>query len=419
MTAARIVLLALSLPLSAAAPSQVGTNDDALARLRAAHRARPEDPQAAMALGLLLYQRDNASSEAQRLLASAAPRFPERRDVQLALLDSYLAAGDSAAASALLDRLEPELDGDERFALDTTYCLLGRRRFPEARTQWSRVAARVQESMNAASGRPLSPEADRELKRRVGEVLFVQGLLTARLGEKDDALELLGQADGLGFPPLDSPLMMVAADCLYELDEPALATQAYREVVKHAPKNAEARLRLGVSLYSSGKLGDARRELEQVLRQDPDHRRANYHLGAVLFEQKQTGEAKRRLERELARDPRCVPCLAKLAHLAYLEGDARGCRSWLEKATALEPDDLETNLVSGMLEIRVGQYDRAIRHLTRVVERRPDSIRGQYQLAVAYQRSGNADKARAHREIYDRLIQEEKARTIGVRGAED
>jgi Flp pilus assembly protein TadD len=72
-----------------------------------------------------------------------------------------------------------------------------------------------------------------------------------------------------------------------------------------------------------------------------------------------------------------------------------------------------------MLETRTGRFDLAIRHLTRVVERSPGSIRAQYQLALAYQRSGNTEKAREHREIYDRLIREQKARTLGVRGAEE
>ena len=62
--------------------------------------------------------------------------------------------------------------------------------------------------------------------------------------------------------------------------------------------------------------------------------------------------------------------MAKLAHLAYLKGDDRQCESWLAKAAALDPDDVETNLVYGMLENRAGRYDQAIRHLTRVVERR-------------------------------------------------
>jgi tetratricopeptide (TPR) repeat protein len=415
VTAARVVLLATFLPV-AVASAQVATSDDPLARLRAAQRARPDDPQVALDLGLLLYHRDNASREAQRLLEQAGTRFPKRRDVSLVLLDSYLAAADGAA-TALLARLEPELLADERFALDTAYCLVGRRRFPEARVLWGRVAERVQASFRAASGKTLTPAADAELKRRVAEVLFVQGLLTARLGPKEEALRLLGQADGYGFPPLDSPLMMLAADCLLELQEPKLAAQAYREIVKSAPRNAEARLRLAVSLLASGQQAAARDELDRVLRQDPDYPQAHYHLGALLLAQQKNDEAQAHLERELRRDARCLPCMVKLADLSFLKGDDLLCESWLGKAAALDPDDLEASLVAGMLENRTGRYEQAIRHLTRVVERSPSHTKAQYQLALAYERSGNAEKAGEHREIYNKLIQEEKARTIGVRGS--
>jgi tetratricopeptide (TPR) repeat protein len=346
----------------------------------------------------------------------SAARSQEQHSAQLKELDSSLAAGDSAATAALLRRLEPGLDADERFALAVAYRLIEHRFFPEAQVQWSRAAKRVQASMRAASGQTLAPAADRDLQRRFAEVVFVQGLLTARLGEKAEALRLLRQADGYGFPPFGSPLMAFAAECLYELKEYALAAQAYREIVKSAPQNAEARLRLGVSLYSSGQLVPAEKELEQALRQAPSLPHAHYYLGAVLFEQKRVEEARSHLERELAADPRCDGCMAKLAHLAYLKGDDRQCESWLAKAAALDPDDLETNLVYGMLANRAGRYDQAIRYLTRVVGASPGSMKAQYQLAIAYQRSGDADKAREHQEVYNRLIQEEKARTIGVRG---
>jgi tetratricopeptide (TPR) repeat protein len=354
-------------------------------------------------------------------LAAQAPtrsavRSGRQHAAQLKQLDSHLAAGDFAAAAALLGRVEPELDADERFALDAAYRLLDYRRFPEAQVQWSRAAKRVQASLRAAAGRTLAPAADRELQRRFAEVVFVQGLLTARLGDKAEALRLLRQADGYGFPPLDSPLMALAADCLYELKAYALATQAYQEIAKRAPQNAGARLRLGVSLYSSGQLALAEKELNQVLRQAPSLPQAHYLLGVVLFEQKRGAEAQAHLERELALDPRCLGCMAKLAHLAYLKGDDRRCESWLAKAAALDPADLETNLVSGMLENRAGRYDGAIRHLTRVVELSPDSAQAQYQLALAYQRSGNAGKAREHLGTYNRLIEEQKAKSIGVRG---
>jgi tetratricopeptide (TPR) repeat protein len=383
------------------------------------HVADPSSPRRSGLLGvamvLLLLGLPLWVLAAQAPTRSAA-RSQEQHAAQLSELESDLAAGNSTAVAALLARLEPELDKDERFALDVAYRLIKHRLFSEAAGQWNRAAKKVQASMQASSGQTLSPAADRGLQRRFAEVVFVQGLLTARLGEKAEALRLLRQADGYGFPPLDSPLMAFAAECLYELKEYALAAQAYQDIVKTAPQNAEARLRLGVSLYSSGQLVPAEKELEQALRQAPSLPHAHYTLGAVLFEQKRVEEARTHFEQELASDPRCTGCMAKLAHIAYLKGDDRQCESWLAKAAAVDPGDVETNLVHGMLANRSGHYDQAIVHLTKVVEASPGYAKAQYQLAIAYQRSGNAEKAREHQEIYDKLIQEEKARTIGVRG---
>ena len=321
-------------------------------------------------------------------------------------------------ACALPLLAEPDPPADERPALDAIYVLLGERRFAEAKDQWNRVGARMQESLRAASGRDLDPAAEKDLKRRVAEAWFVQGLLAVRFAGKDEALRLLRDADGLGFPPLDSPLMVLAADSLQELQEHGLAAQAYREVLKRAPENVPARLGLGLALYSTGQLAAARTELEEVRRRAPATPQAHYALGAVLFEQKRYDEARTRLERELALDPRCSACMAKLAHIAYLTGDDRVCESWLAKAAALDAAPAEADLVAGMLAIRRGRYDVAIPHLSRVVERSPGYAQAQYQLGLAYQRVGNAAKAREHLEAYRRLIEEEKARTVGVRGSE-
>ena len=158
-----------------------------------------------------------------------------------------------------------------------------------------------------------------------------------------------------------------------------------------------------------------------MLRRAPATPQAHYLLGAVLFEQKRNDEAKAHLERELALDPRCFGCMAKLAHVAYLEGRRPRVRvAGSRRAAALDPDDVETNLVSGMLENRTGRYDRGDRAPVprRRAAPRPTS-QARYQLALAYQRSGNAEKAREQLEIYDRLIQEQKARSIGVRGSEE
>jgi tetratricopeptide (TPR) repeat protein len=271
--------------------------------------------------------------------------------------------------------------GEDAVRFDTIYSLVGQRRFAEARDEWNRLAPSLQESLGTALAP--SPAAEEARQRRVAEALFVQGLLAARLGPKDEALRLLQQADGYGFPPLDSPLM-----------------------------------RLGAALLLAGRLGAAEPELEEVLRRAPRHPQANFYLGALRFEQKRTAESRRFLEQELALDPRCYGCMAKLAHVAYLDGDDRLCESWLAKATALDPDYVETRFVSAMLANRAGRHDQAVRDLVRVVAQAPGYAPAQYQLALAYRRSGDAEKARQHQEIYNRLIQEQKAKTIGVRGTE-
>jgi tetratricopeptide (TPR) repeat protein len=361
-----------------------------------------------LGMALLLCIPTAAPSDAQ----TTSP--PDRR--ALVQLESHLAAGDFARARAVLEGLQPAIDGDERLALDTMYVLISGRAFSEARDQWNRLAPRLQEGLRSAAATPGEEQAR---QRRAAEALFVQGLLTARLGEKKEALGYLQKADGYGFPPLDSPLMLLAADCLFELQEHALAAQAYQEIVSRAPENVAARLRLAASLLTAGKLAAAEKELQEVLRRAPDQPQASFYLGAVLFEQKRTGEARARLERELGLDPRCYGCMAKLAHVAYLDGDDALCQSWLEKAAALEPGYVETNLVAGMLASRQGRYDEAVRSLLRVLEQAPDYAQAHYQLALAYRRAGDARRAGEHQATYDRLVREQKARTLGVRGGPD
>jgi tetratricopeptide (TPR) repeat protein len=336
---------------------------------------------------------------------------------QLTRLDDLLAKDDTAGAASLLGRLQPQLDADERFALDAIYVLVGRRRFAEAKEQWNRLAPRLQQSLRAPSERSAGA-SEAERRRRTAEALFVQGLLGARSGAGEQALLDLRQADGYGFPPLDSPLMLLAAECLAELQEHALAAQAYREYVSRAPADTSARLSLGASLLLSGRVREAETELARVLAEAPESPQAQYWMGALLFEQKRYPDARARLQRALELDARCVDCMAHLAQVAYLDDDLALCESFVSQAEALDPAHVQTQLVAGMLANRTGRYEAAILHLTRVVEKAPGSARAQFQLAFAYRRSGNAAKAREHQALYDRLLQEQRASATKVPGSE-
>lgn len=332
----------------------------------------------------------------------------------LGALDAALARNDDDAASAWLREHSSRL-ADDRFALDAIYVLLGRRRFAEARDQWNALIPRLR----VALARPAADGGEPARRRRVGEAQFVQGLLAARFGTRDEALGLLRDADGNGFPPLESPLMGLAADTLLELDEPTLAAQAYAAFLERVPGAAEARVRRAAALYAAGRLAEADGELQRALQAAPPPAGGDYWMGVVRLEQRRMDEASAHLERELRRDPQCAGCLATLAHAAYLAGDDRRCEDLLGRAAAIDPDNLDANLVYGMLYNRTGRADRAIAHLARVVEKAPRHARAQYQLAQAYQRAGDAERAREHREAYERLVREQKARSVGVRGSEN
>jgi tetratricopeptide (TPR) repeat protein len=342
-------------------------------------------------------------------LVHAAPQAGNRRE--LGRLDGLLAAGDEARAAELLESLVPELARSDRLALDTIYVLLRHGRAADARVQWNRLAPRLQQKLRADA-----PAPDDAARRLTGEALFVQGLLVAQDGDKAEALKLLGQADGFGFPPLDSPLMLLAADTLQGLQEYGLAQNAYREFLERSPENVPARVSLARALYAERKFDAARLELERALKRAPAAPGAEYLLGAVLVELKRFDEAKAHLSRALSATPRCVGCLSRLAHVAYLEGKDEECRSLLAKASALDPGDVEVRMIAGLLAFRAGRYDEAIDHLSFVVASSPSYMAARYQLATAYRRVGNAEKAQEHFEVYQRLLREQKSREIGFRG---
>ena len=330
---------------------------------------------------------------------------------ELTRLDALLASGDAAAADALLEAMAPQLAKDDRLAFDTIYVLVSRDRMPDARVQWNALAPRVQKRLEAVGASPSDND-----RRLLGEAMFTQGLLTARGGDKAEALRLLQQADGLGFPPLDSPLMLLAAGALVEVQAYDLAVSAYREVLKAQPTNLAARAALGAALFSSGRMVDAQKELEGVIAGAPKTPRVNYTLGAVMFHLKDYDRATTYLERELAIDPRCAPCLSTLSHIAYLKGDEALCQAWLDKAKALDPSSVEVQFVTGALALRQERYEVAIAQLLEVVARVPDYATARFQLATAYRRAGQMDKAREQLEAYQRLLDEQKKRETGVRG---
>ncbi len=392
----------------ALAAYQAGDLMTAVKGLRDIHRRRPEDPEVRLYLGLILYEQNNACQEARGLLESVADRYAGNKELQVKLLDSYLAAGETSEALGRLQGLQETLDKDDRYAFQIIYLLVRYGLSDPALEQLNRVSARVSQAVKGLQESDRTSPANKPLIQKAGEVFFIRGLIAAGADRKAEAMELLQRADRHDFPPRDSYQMVILADCLARLKELKLAAQAYEEYLKHHPEDDAARMRMGDSYYALAWFEEARGCYEAVRKRNPGFPMADYSLGKVLLDLKETDEAERYIRDSLKSDPACARCIAKLAHIEYLRGHAEECAALLDKAAALDPEWTETHLVFGLLYNRLGKYDLAVRSLEKAIQGDPEYPTAHFQIALAYQRLGNAEKAREHREIYNRLLAAKK-----------
>ncbi len=104
--------------------------------------------------------------------------------------------------------------------------------------------------------------------------------------------------------------------------------------------------------------------------------------------------------------------MAELALLALMRGDDEGAQLWLGRAARLKPDWAQTQYAYGLLYNRQGKYEQAIGCLEKAVQLALKHLQAQYQLSVAYLRTGNEAKAAEHREIYEQLIEAQKLKSL-------
>lgn len=385
----------------------------AVARLKQAYQLAPENPELPLILGLMLYEQEPASPEAQRLMELAVPRFPANLELRLKLLDSYLQTRNESKLPSLLSGLEGLMADNTRFAFDVVYALVRYAHLKTATMLLDGISTRLQPRLRGRTDQDLRLPSNQSLMHDAGEVQFIEAIIAASRDNKNEALRLFQAADRYDFPARDSLQMRMLAEALFRLQEYQLSIQAYGVYLGHFPLDAAARMHLALGYFSCGLMAKAGQNFKTVSEQAPRTPDVHLYLGMALLEQKSNVEARREFQQELIVDQQSYQAMAELAYLDYLDGDNEHCHAWLEKARPLNTDWTETNMVSGLLANRLGQFDRAIQFLKHVIEQRPNDYKAHFQLSLAYRRMGNAAKAEEHADIYDRLMTEEKARQLG------
>ncbi len=381
----------------AVAAYESGHTNVAIGKLRQASKSAPGNPDVLLYLGLFLYAQNKDSAEARRYMESVQDRFPAHADLQLRLLDSYLRARDETRSEALVRRLKSRMDADSRFAFNVIYTLISHGRMDSARRETERVSNILQ-----------------------GEILFIGGLIELGSGESTRAADLLDSAAGRGFPPKESRQMLTLADSYFRLRAFPQAAKAYEAFLANHPDGTPAqRFRLGMSYYGYGDFERALEQMRLVKKEAPQTPEIDFYLGSILIEVKRPEEARPFLDAELERDPACFKALTKIAYLEYLAGHDELCLQWLQKSLAQNPRWFESQMVSGLLRIRLAQYEEAIKSLEACIREEPEYPKAYFQLSNAWRRLGDEEKAGQYLERFNQLQAAAVAKVEKARGMSD
>ena len=172
----------------------------------------------------------------------------------------------------------------------------------------------------------------------------------------------------LGKLPESPELHRVKGQILSDQDQFREAAEEWRVVLKFSPGDRDAQHQLATALYQSHNFKAVLPELRQFLNAEPDSANLNFFVGDSLLETEQIEPA--------------VP--------------------YLEKALRLDPKLLPAHAALGLCYGRLGQAQKAIPHLKTALSLDKDGGL-HYQLARAYQATGQPALAKTMMEEYQRL----------------
>ncbi|RPI27991.1 MAG: hypothetical protein EHM61_06660 [Acidobacteria bacterium] len=156
------------------------------------------------------------------------------------------------------------------------------------------------------------------------------------------------------------------------------AAKEWRKLLDLSPQNPAARRSLALSLFLAKDYQAAKALVDGFLKQEPGSPHWNYLAGEIFLAEERAGEA--------------LP--------------------FLLKCVSMEPDFLPARASLGRTYLALQQAAKAIPHLQRAIESDSDG-NVHYQLARAYQTTGNAERARVALQKYQEIQkknQEENAR---------
>jgi tetratricopeptide (TPR) repeat protein len=356
---------------------QLGRQEEALALLRSWWQEEPHNGELRRQL-LHRYLRAGRAEEALRLLEEAGEQDPE---VELDRAELLEAMGQPDSARKILEALlnSPRLDTANRLRLGAL--LYERARSGEGDVQGILGALETLWKNDPESA----------------ELAFWLGDLKARLGQSEEALDLLRRAIKLDVRNPEAWLR--AVQVALQARNPDLAIELGEEALELFPGQSAILLLLGSAYLERGRPQQAISRLEAALELETDSTALRaLLLGTLADAYAQTGPAQRAdslYQAALVLDPENPVLLNNYAyHLAETGRDLEGALQMALRAVEKEPDNPSFLDTLGWIYFQMGRYTEAIAWLERAVATGQASAVVLEHLGDAYARVGRMHEAR-------------------------
>jgi arylsulfatase A-like enzyme/Tfp pilus assembly protein PilF len=229
------------------------------------------------------------------------------------------------------------------------------------------------------------------------------------------------------------------------------AERVYREVVEEIPDSPEGYVNLAIVEARQNKFDQALETLGRGIARIPDSETLLVRLGHTFLVSGKAREALETMDKVLALNPQNLDALTVVAGILDAEGRKAEARPFYERALAVEPEsrhlrisyagnlastgslkeaiDIYEKLIAdfpeeqafyqyaGIAHSYLGEYEPAIALLRQALAIRPTPV-GYFNLAVAYEKSGNLKDAAAALRLYLQDTQGESEANIRKARAE-
>lgn len=338
-----------------------------------------------------LQQPDKAALEIQAMLQVSE----KQPDLVPELAEFFLSHHDFKSAGELLalakSKRRPATD---RFQIDFAQTQAGLGQLDDAQTTLEGVLERKPDSV---------------------EALVAAGQVAGKQGNWDAAAEAFSRADGLSPGRPDILYGLINAQLRANQPEPAEKNAARLRVI--APDDLRASYVSALSSFGVRKKEEAKKFAQQVLAVHPDDREMNLVLTDIaLNDDHDLGTARTYVNACLKANPGDLSAIYYQGMILKMEGDLSGAIQNLKKTAEGNPQNSNAQAALGSLCLQTDNMACAVPALEQAARLAPSEAHNHYQLALAYTRAGNADKAKEQLAIYQQMKAKEAKDAKGTKG---